>query len=139
VIIWSRWGFLVLVPLGLGAATGALLAWTFLPGVRDGGAYGIFMGIGIMLGGLYTYLFDRYVIERYLDRPRHQLVLERVQLPGGVQTHRQVPLVDPQTGEPLLVRPRSSLFFIPTRIWPTIYVVIGALAVFLSVVTLGSA
>jgi hypothetical protein len=139
VIIWSRWGFLVLVPLALGAATGSLLAWSFLPGVRDGAAYGIFMGVGIMLGGLYTYFFDRYVIQRYLDKPRPQLVLERVQQPGGVQTHRQVPLVDPQTGQPLLVRPRSSLFFIPTRIWPTIYVVIGALAVFLSLVTLGSA
>ena len=134
-IIWSRWGFLVLAPLGLGAATGALLAWTFVPTEREGALYGLFMSLGIIIGGVYAHFFERYVIDRYLDRPRQHVVLERLTQPGGSQTHRQVPLVDPRTGQPLLVKPRSTLFFVPTRIWPTIFIVVGALALFLSAIT----
>ena len=135
VIIWSRWGFLVLLPLGLGAATGALLAWSFVPGEREGALYGIFLSVGIIIGGLYTYLFDRYVIDPYLDKARQHFVLEPLPQPHGAQTHRQIPLVNPHTGQPIMVKPRSSLFFIPTRFWSIIFVVIGVLALLLSAIS----
>jgi hypothetical protein len=135
VIIWSRWGFLVLLPLGLGAATGSLLAWIVVPGEHEGGLYSVFLGLGIVLGGFYTYLFDRYVIDRYLDKPRQHVVLEPLAQPVGGQTHRQVPLVHPETGLPVVSKPRSTLFFIPTRYWPVIFVVLGALVLFLSAIS----
>ena len=82
-----------------------------------------------MLGGILVWLFDRFALP-HLDAPRQQLVLQPlpqpVVQPNGVrQTHVQVPLVNPSTGQPVWVRPRSSLFFVPVRIWPYVVAAIG--------------
>ena len=52
-----------------------------------------------------------------------------------VHSSHAVPLVHPETGQPLWVRPRSTLFFIPFRIWPAIIVTVGALVTFLGFVS----
>jgi hypothetical protein len=76
-----------------------------------------------------------------LDRPRQQVVLQPLAQPyvhpdGVGQTHQQVAPVHPQTGEPVWVRPRSSLFFIPVRYWPFVVAGIGIVLTISSAVRL---
>lgn len=70
------------------------------------------------------------MIARHLDKPRQQVVLQRLPQPvvhpnGMKQTHQPIPVVNPQTGEPLYVRPRSSLFFVPVAAWPYVVAAVG--------------
>jgi hypothetical protein len=129
VIIWSRWGILVLAMLGLGAGTGSLLSLA-TGGSTEGPASGLFIGVGLVLAGVYTYLLNHFVIARYLDKPQQQFLLQRlpqpVVHPNGVrQTHERIAVLHPQTGQPVFVRPRSSLFFIPVHVWPYVFATIG--------------
>ncbi|MDO9062938.1 MAG: hypothetical protein Q7U41_00010, partial [Microbacterium sp.] len=51
-----------------------------------------------------------------------------VQLPDGtVQPPRQVPAVNPETGQAVWVQPSSSLFFIPVRFLPYVMAAIGVI------------
>ncbi len=129
-IIWSRWGILVLVMLGLGGGTGALLNLVFDPGATSGPGSGLFAGVGLVMAGVYTYLLNHFVITRHLDKPRQQVVLQPLPQPyvhpnGVRQTHQQVAVLHPETGQPLFVRPRSSFFFVPVAAWPYVFAVIG--------------
>ena len=135
-IIWSRWGILLLPIVGLGLGVGALLG-AIVSGISGADVTSVFLGPGLILGGFFVWLFDRYALP-HLDRPRQQFVLQPLPQPfthpnGVRQTHQQVPVVHPQTGQPLWVRPRSSLFFVPVRYWPFIVAGIGL------VVTIGAA
>ena len=142
-IVWSRWGILLLPVVGLGVATGFVLGAVVV--ALAGGAGGdlpqnLFAGLGLVVGGLYVWLFDRYALP-HLDPPRQHFVLQPlaqpVTHPNGVrQTHQQVPLVDPQTGQPLWVRPRSSLFLVPVRYWPYVVAGIGLVLVVTSALRL---
>jgi hypothetical protein len=143
VIIWSRWGILVLVAAFPGVLIGGLLGMGANHGSGSGAGAGftVFFGFGLVLSGLFVYLIDHYVIARHLDKPRQQFVLQPlaqpITHPNGVrQTHQQIPLVHPETGAPLWVRPRSSLFFIPTRIWPYILAAAGIVVTIISAITL---
>ncbi|MBF6949381.1 hypothetical protein HN261_21930, partial [Acinetobacter baumannii] len=71
----------------------------------------------------------------HLDKPRQQFVVQQLPQPVGGQTYRQVPLAHPETGQPIWVQPRSSLFFIPVRYWPAILASIGVLVTFLGFVS----
>ena len=129
-IIWSRWGILVFVMLGLGVGTGALLHLVVNPTVTDGPGFGLFMGVGLVMAGIYTYLLNHFVIAPHLDKPQPHVVLQALPQPyvhpnGVRQTHRQVPVLHPETGEPLYVRPRSSLFFVPVAAWPYVFAAVG--------------
>ena len=143
-IIWSRWGILVLLAVVPGLLVGSLLGAALDgggPGGSAGPAFAVFFGFGLVLSGLCVYLLDHFVIARHLDKPRQQVVLQPlaqpITHPNGVrQSHQQVTLVDPETGEPVWVRPTSSLFFIPTRIWPYVLVGIGVLVALVSTVRL---
>jgi hypothetical protein len=130
VIIWSRWGILVLVALGLGVGTGALLNLALNPGVNDGPSAGLFMGVGLVMAGVYTYLLNHYVIARHLDKPRQHFLLQRLPQPvvhpnGMKQTHQQVAVLHPETGQPVYVQPRSSFFFVPVAAWPYVFAAVG--------------
>jgi hypothetical protein len=140
VIIWSRWGILVLLAVMPGVLVGGLLGTAF-DGGSAGPGFAVFFGFGLVLSGLCVYLLDHFVIARHLDKPRQHVVLQPlaqpITHPNGVrQTHQQIPLVNPQTGEPVWVRPSSSLFFIPTRIWPFILAGIGILVTLVSAIRL---
>ncbi len=128
-IVWSRWGILVVVCVGLGVGTGALLDALVLGG-RTGPGFDMFLGLGLMAAAVYTHLLDR-VLTRHLDKPRQQFVLEPLPQRVGHQTHRQVPVVHPQTGRPVFVQPRSSLFLVPVRYWPFI---LGGLGILVTIV-----
>ncbi|SER23568.1 hypothetical protein [Microlunatus flavus] len=137
-IIWSRWGILVVLMAGLGAGSGFLLGaivGALVPGLAGSPAQGLFAGLGLIIGAVYTYLLDRFVLTPHLDKPRQQFVMQQLPQPVGGQTYRQVPLVHPETGQPIWVQPRSSLFFVPVRYWPAILASIGVLVTFLGFVS----
>jgi hypothetical protein len=100
-IIWSGWGILVVLVAGIGMALGAAVA----------GALGLAknpfltLALGLLLASLCT-----YGLTALLGRRK-----ERV-------------LLDPQTGEQVVLRYRDSLFFVPVRIWTWIFLVLGAIA-----------
>ena len=131
-IIWSRWGILVFVLLGFGVGTGALLHLVVNPGVDDGPGFGLFMGVGLVMAGIYTYVLNRFAVAPHLDKPRQHFVLQQLTQPvthpnGARQTHQQIPVLHPETGQPLFVRPRSSFFFVPVAVWPYVFAAIGVL------------
>ena len=131
-IIWSRWGILLLPVVGLGISVGFLLG-ALVSAATGADLPQLFLGLGLVVGGVLVWLFDHFALP-HLDRPRQQFVLQPlpqpVTQPNGVrQTHQQVPLVHPQTGQPVWVRPRSSLFFVPVRYWSFIVAGIGVVVV----------
>lgn len=139
-IIWTRWGILVLLFAGLGVLLGFLLRSILLPaGPLPTGVEGIFIGIGLILAAPLLAVFDRLVMRRYLDKPRPMYVTQRFAQPvtapdGSVHTERTVPAVHPDTGEPILITPSSSLFFIPVRFWPFVLGGIGILVLVINIV-----
>lgn len=138
-IIWSRWGIIAFLFIGLGIGLGFLLKAAVGLGGETGSVSGVFVGIGILLAAVGLYFFDRLVIARHLDRPRGMTVTRQLASPyqhpdGRVQTHEAVPIVDPSSGQQLQVRPRSTLFFIPIGIWPFILGAIGLLALVVGLV-----
>ncbi|GAB2589114.1 hypothetical protein [Microlunatus antarcticus] len=139
-LIWSRWGILLLPVVGLGISIGVIVGaiTDAVTGASVGGS--LFLGVGLVLGGVFVWLFDRYALP-HLDRPRQQLVLQPLAQPyvhpnGVRQTHQQVPLVDQRTGQPVWVRPTSSLFFVPVRYWPYVVAGIGLVVTISSAVRL---
>lgn len=122
-IIWSRWGFIAFLFIGIGVGLG--FGIRAIAGVTDSSdtVDWIFVGIGWAISGIALFFFDRYVVQRFLDKPRPMTVTRQLPQPythpdGRIQTHEQVQAVDPTTGQPIVVQPRSTLFFIPHRFWP---------------------
>ena len=139
-IIWSRWGILLLPIVGLGIGVGAAVGAVIDAVTGADLAPNLFIGVGLVLSGLLVWLFDRFALP-HLDAPRPQVVLQRlpqpVVQPNGVrQTHVQVPVVNPATGQQVWVRPRSSLFFVPVGIWPFVVAGIGLVLTIASAVRL---
>ena len=137
-IIWQRWGILAILFVGAGVGLGFLLKALF--GVREnsGAPVGVFIGVGFVLAAAGLWAFDRFVLDRHLDKARPAYILEPLPEPvvnaqGVRQTHRQVPVVHPETGQQIFTQPRSSLFFIPFRFLPF---VLGALGLVIFVVNL---
>lgn len=142
-IIWSRWGILAFLFIGLGVGLGFLLA-TILGFVEDSGPVnGVFVGIGFLLSSVGLYFFNKHVMDRYLDKPRAMTITRQLAQPythpdGRVQTHEVVPAVDGQTGQPIVVQPRSTLFFIPMRFWPFIIAGLGVVVIVVNAVVLAT-
>jgi len=129
-IIWSRWGILVVVLAALGAGTGSILGAIFTPSDLTKDESQRWVGIGLIIAGAYVWLFTKYVLGRFLDKPRPvtiaQALPEPVRLENGAMSNtRIVPVLHPETGEPLWTKPSSSLFFIPFVAWTFILPIIG--------------
>ncbi|MFV0429980.1 MAG: hypothetical protein ACK5KO_11215 [Arachnia sp.] len=130
-IIWTRWGIVVALLVALGLITGFGVGAIVEPDSGDGSSIVMFTGLGLLLGGAALYGFDHLLLRRFLDKPRPVMVRRNfpqpITLPNGqVQTFEVVPAVDVNTGEPLMERPNSSLFFIPVRFWTFIALGLGA-------------
>ena len=103
-IIWRGWGILAAVTLFVG-----LLGANFLvDAIADDGTYAenslVFGGIGLAAGGAATYLLARWLDAR--NPPRR--------------------LVDPATGEEVVLHARNDLFFIPMKYWGFVGIAGGA-------------
>ena len=138
-IIWSRWGIVVLLFFGLGVGLGFLLM--ALLGIREsGGAVpGIFVGLGFILSGAGLYFFNKHVVDKHLDKPRAAVIYEKLAEPvraenGTVQTHRVVPILHPETGQQLVTKPTSSFFFVPIKYWVYVLPSIGLFVLIINVV-----
>lgn len=139
-LIWSRWGILVLLAGGAGALSGFGLQAVFAPAAAGGPTSTIFGGIGLLFAAVYTWLLANLLIGPRLDRPRALTIWQPLPQPvvnerGARQTHQSIAVTHPETGEQLYSRPRSSFFFIPVTIWPYIFAAVGAVLVVVSVIT----
>ncbi|PTW60389.1 hypothetical protein C8N35_10410 [Breoghania corrubedonensis] len=105
-IIWSGWGICTLAIGFLGAFIAALL------GRALGFPAAIAIGFGIAALG-------NYFLARWRNDPS-----------------RQRELVDPQSGETVVLKDRSTLFFIPIAAWT--YIVLALLVVMEVMMLLGS-
>lgn len=140
-IIWTRWGILAFLFVGVGVGVGFLLAAAFGMTGRSGPVTGVFVGIGLMIAAVGLFFFDRHVVQKHLDKPRALTVTRQLAEPythpdGRVQTHEVVPAVDGATGQPIVVRPQSTLFFIPVRFWPFVLAGIGLVVLVVNIVGL---
>lgn len=136
IFIWSRWGIVVLLFVGLGVLIGFVLS------VATGNEQAnspAFVGAGLVLSAVALYFFVRLVVLRHLDRPRPAVLYEKLAQPltaedGRVQTHRVVPLVHPETGQQLMRSPVSTFFFVPVRFWPYLLGLLGIVLVVIGIV-----
>lgn len=143
-IIWTRWGILAFLFVGIGVGLGFAIKAIVGLGSNDSNAVsGVFVGIGFLLSAVGLFFFDRFVVQRHLDKPRPMYVTEQLAQPvtgadGRMQTHRTVPAVHPETGQTIMVRPNSSLFFIPMRFWPFIIGTLGLVVFIVNVIGLAN-
>jgi hypothetical protein len=139
-IIWSRWGIVVL-PI---AVVGVGLSWALGAGVGaihpNGTANAVFTSMGFVFGAVLLAVFNRFVVGVHIDKPRQAMLHEDLPEPvpdeyGRLRTHRVTPAVHPETGQPVMMSPTSSLFFVPLRFWPWI---LGGFGVVTTVISLAA-
>lgn len=113
-VIWSRWGFLSFLCIGLAVAVVVGL----LPAL-GAPTQGALMGAMLFaLAAGFNWLLVRFVYAR-LDKPvpvtYTQRLPEPVVHPNGARQTHAVHTAHDEQGNPLWRRPNSSLFFIPVR------------------------
>lgn len=139
-IIWSRWGIVVFLFIGLGVLLGFATATMFGLADADGAQFGVFIGVGFMLSAALLWLFVRFVVGVYIDKVQPVVIHERLAEPvvredGATVHHRVVNVVHPQTGEQIYTNPVSTFFFVPIRFWPY---VLGAGGLVIFAITLAT-
>ena len=131
-IIWSRWGILVFVFVGLSVGLGFGLKALIAPDAdTNGPTTNVVIGVAFLIGAAGLWAFAKYVLPK-MDKPTPAVIYEKLPEPvvnerGVKMTHRPVPVVNQETGEQVWNRPSSTFFFIPVRFWPY---VLGAIGVF---------
>ncbi len=142
-IIWSRWGILAFLFVGVGVSIGFLLASVFGAARREGPITGVFIGIGLVIAAVGLFFFDRLVVQRHLDKPRPLTITRPLARPASrtptvaCRPTRSCRPLDGGTGQPIVVRPTSTLFFIPVRFWPFVLAeAIGLVVLVINVVAL---
>ena len=123
----TRFGWTVVVFGILGVSGGVIVAVVSGAPVAR---VGLFASAGLVGGAALLALVDLAVVRPVLDRPVPATAYEKLPHPvieNGIRiTHRPVPAVDPTTGEPILSRPRSTLFGLGLLTWSAILGGIGA-------------
>lgn len=138
ILIWSRWGLLVLAFIGLAVALGFALKEVLAPDLRASSSNtALYFGVGFLLAGAALWVFVTYVFPR-IDPPQPMWVSEKLAEPivneqGATVTHKQVAIIDEKTGKQAHVQPTSSLFYIPIRFWPYVLAVIGVFALYVGI------
>ncbi|HEV7949850.1 MAG TPA: hypothetical protein VGP24_08805 [Glaciihabitans sp.] len=129
-IVWQRWGILVFIFFGLSVGLGFALKSVIAPTLDSNEpTMNLFMGTGFILGAVALWCFNAFALTR-LDKPRLSVVHERVSEPvtnaqGHQEFFRAVPVLHPVTGEQMVIRPRSTFFFIPMVFWPYAIAALG--------------
>jgi hypothetical protein len=138
ILIWQRWGILVFLFVPLAIGLGFLLKAIFGVQANSGAPVGVFVGLSFILSAVALYFVAKATIGKVIDKPQPAVVWQQLAEPvknenGTTQTHRAIPVTDPDTGQQLWTTPRSTLFFIPVRFWPFI---LGGLGVLLFAINL---
>ena len=139
-IIWSRWGIVVFVFVGLSVGLGFALQAALAPTLDSGSsAMSLWIGTGFLLGAAGLWAFAKYVLPR-LDKPTAAFVYQPLPEPvvdeNGVRTtHRAVAVVNQETGQQIWTRPSSTFFFVPVRFWPYVIGAIGVLNVVIGLIS----
>lgn len=138
-IIWTRWGIVVFVIFGLSVGVGFLLKAIAAPGLATNAPQtNVFLGVGFLLGAVGCWAFDRFALAK-LDAPKPAVIQQQLTQPyvnehGLTVKQETVPILHPQTGEQVFIRPRSTLFFIPVRFWAYPIAAIGVINIVIGVV-----
>lgn len=132
ILIWQRWGILVFLFVPLGIGLGFLLKAIVGVQPNSGAPVGVFVGLGFILSSIAMYFIIRATVGKVIDKPQPAVVWQQLAEPvtnenGVKQTHRAIPVTDPDTGAQLWTTPRSTLFFVPVRFWPFILGGLGVL------------
>jgi len=132
ILIWQRWGILVVLFFPLGIGIGFLLKTIFGVQANSGPSVGIFIGLGFVISAAIMYFVVKATVGKVIDKPTPAVVWQPLAEPvknenGSIQTHRAIPVTDPDTGQQLWTQPRSTLFFVPVKYWPYVLGAIGAL------------
>src|SRR5689334_21582935 len=112
-IIWSRWGIVVLLFVGLGVLLGFTLASVLGRAEKSGPSNGVWVGFGFVLSSVLLWVFVKFVVGTHIDRPRPAVMYEQLPQPvklenGTTQTHRVIPIVHPETGQQVYTNPVST-------------------------------
>jgi hypothetical protein len=131
-IIWSRWGILVLLFVGLGVLLGFALAGITGLAAPSGPINGVFIGLGFILSAGLLWVFTRFVVGTHIDKPQPAVLYEKLAEPvrdenNALRTHRVIPVLHPETGQQIMTRPVSTFFFVPIRYWPYVLGALGAI------------
>jgi len=138
-IIWSRWGIVVLAFVGLGIGAGFLIMNAVGVRSESGPVSGIFVGLGLMLSGVGLWFFTKHVLLAKLDKPRPVVVWENA-VPatddeGRMLGQRAIPVLHPETGQPMWTRPQSTFFFIPVVFWSYVLPALGLVILIANLIT----
>lgn len=134
-IIWSRWGFLTFICIGLGVG----MALGIVPALTGETPTGLTPAVIIFgVAGLLNLLLVQFVYAR-LDKPRpvtYTVALPQpIVHPNGVKQTSEVRTALDEEGNPLWRRPSSSLFFIPVRAWTWIFLIGAVVLLVISLVS----
>jgi hypothetical protein len=140
-IIWSRWGILVMLFVGLGVGLGFIIKTLAGVEAKSGPTVGLYIGLGFILSAVLLFFAVRLTVGKIIDKPRPAVAWQQLAEPvklenGATQTHRPVPITDPDTGAQLYTNPRSTFFFIPVKYWPYLLAALGVVLILINVVTL---
>jgi hypothetical protein len=140
-VIWSRWGILVFLFIGLGVLLGYAVGGALGMIQPSGPSSGVFVGIGFVLSAGLLWAFTKFVMGTHLDKPRpavmHEQLAEPVRDENGVtQTHRVLPVLHPETGQQVTTNPVSTFFFVPMKYWPFVLAGLGVLVFAINLVRL---
>lgn len=137
-IIWSRWGIVVFLFVGLGVALGFGLKGLSGVTATNGAGVGVFVGLGFILSAGLLWVFNRFVVGTYIDKPRPAVMYEQLAQPvvhpnGVTERHRVIPILHPDTGQQIYTNPVSTFFFAPIKYWPY---VLGGLGLVIFIINL---
>ena len=138
-IIWSRWGIIVLLFLGLGVGLGYAIGAVLGLVEGSGPVNGIFVGVGILVSSVLLFLFNRMVVGKHIDKPRPAVMYEKLAEPvrdqnNAVQTHRVIPILHPETGQQVMTHPVSTFFFVPLHFWPFVLAGLAVVVVLINLI-----
>jgi hypothetical protein len=141
VIIWSRWGIFVMLFVGFGVLLGFIIKTLAGVQANSGPTVGLYMGLGFVISAVALFFVVKATVGKVIDKPKPAVVWQQLPAPvtnenGLRQTHRAIPVTDPETGAQLYTRPRSTLFFIPVRYWPYVLAGLGVVFIIVNLVVL---